>query len=265
MRKSIFELEIRVDIPREFFNLHNILNEPCAFYYKGEYYTLYKLLNNEIFPLWNEKGLFIDFSDFLDKIGIDFNESECSEEDFLYLLEVLINLWPIAVKTLNFEKFGNSFSSRVVSYMCTYIPLMIEKLNCTIVNKNKNKIIIKRDSDVDSILDIAPDSCVELLLEYNDIRNNNLDSKMDILKKMDKFIEADKKVFKSINVETYNSIQTIVNKMGINHPIKEEPFKSLSAEELILWYDKCFKLMIHLIRQKEVNEINKARKEFVND
>ena len=265
MRKSIFDLEIRVDITREFYNLHHILTDQYAFYYKSGYYTLYKLLNEEVFPLWKNKGLFVDFTDFLNKIDIDFNADECDEESFLYLLEALINLWPITVRILNFEKYGDLFSSRVISYMGSYVPQMIEKLNYTIVNKNKNKIIIKRDSDVDSILDSVPDNYVELLLDYNDIRNNNLDSKTEILKKLDKYIEEDKKVFKSINTETYNSIQTIVNKMGINHPLKEEPFKSFSIKELTSWYDKCFKLMIHLIRQKEVNEINKTRKELVSE
>lgn len=265
MRKSIFDLEIRVDITREFYNLHSILVEQHAFYYNNRYYSLYKFLNEEVLPLWEDKGLFVDFDDFLDKIGVDFNETYCGEESFLYLLEALINLWPIAVRILNFEKYGNLFSSRVISYMNSYIPQMIEKLNYIIVNKNKNKIIIKRDSDVDSVLDLLPENYVELLLDYNDMRNNNLNSKMEILKNLDKYIEEDKNVFKSINTETYNSIQTIVNKMGINHPLKEEPFSSFSTKELILWYDKCFKLMIHLIRQKEVNEINKARKKLISD
>lgn len=265
MRKSIFDLEIRVDITREFYNLHNILTEQHAFYYNSGYYSLYKFLNEEVFPLWGDKGLFVDFDDFLNKIGVDFNETYCDEERFLYLLEALINLWPIAVRILSFEKYGNLFSSRVISYMNSYIPQMIEKLNYSIVKKEKKKIIIKRDSDADSVLELFPENYAELLLDYNDIRNNNLNSKMEILKKLDKYIEEDKRTFKSINVETYNSIQTIVNKMGINHPIKEEPFNSLSPEEITSWYDKCFKLMIHLIRQKEINEINKSRKELISD
>ncbi|MCR5483385.1 MAG: hypothetical protein K6E99_03145 [Bacilli bacterium] len=264
MRKSIFDLEIRVDINKELDNLHNILTDSSAFFFKSNYYTLYGLLNREVFPLWKDKGLFVDFTDFLDKIGIDFDE-ECDEESFLYLIEALINLWPIAIEILDFDRHGDIFSTRVISYMDNYIPKLVEKMNYTIVTKNKKKIITKRDSDVDSIIDIVPDNCVDLLLEYNDIRNNNMKSKMEILKNLDKFIEEDKRTFKSINAETYNSIQTIVNKMGINHPLEEEPFKSFSKEELVSWYDKCFKLMIHLIRQKEINEINKVRKELVSE
>ena len=263
MRKSIFDLEIRVDINKEFVKLHRILIESRAFYYKSKWYSLYNLVNEEIFPRWRNKGLCIDFDDFLDKIGIDFNLDFCDEETFLYLLEALINLWPIIFETLDFETYGKHFSMRVINYMNAYIPQMIEKLNYTAVKKNKNLIIVKRDPDVDSALDLVPEKLADLLLDYNDIRSNNIDSKIEILKGLDKYIEENKKSYKSINVDTYNSIQTIVNKAGINHPL-EEPFKSLPKEELISWYDKCFKLMIHLIRQKEVNEINKKRNEEHN-
>ena len=82
---------------------------------------------------------------------------------------------------------------------------------------------------------------------------------------MDLYIENNKKIYQSSDKDTYNSIQVIVNKMGINHPIKEKPYKSFDDEKLIEWYDKCFKLMIHLIRIKEINDINNERKLFNSD
>lgn len=264
MRKSIFDIEIRVNINYEFDKLKEVLFKDGSLYYNSYNYSLYSFLNEEVFPIWEHKGMFIDFDDFANRLGINFELDTCSEENFLYLLELLINLWSMAEVKLdpNYEKY---FSKKVTGYMRMNLPLIIEKMNYQIENNNKRYRLIKRDSDVDSILNFVPDNYVELLLDYNDIRNNNLNSKMEILKKLDKYIEENKKVFKSINTETYNSIQTIVNKMGINHPLKEEPFKSFSTTELISWYDKCFKLMIHLIRQKEVNEINKKRKELISD
>lgn len=50
--------------------------------------------------------------------------------------------------------------------------------------------------------------------------------------------------------------------MGINHPIREEKYKNLSEEELLKWYDKCFLLMLYVIRRKEVKNINEERKKF---
>lgn len=264
MRKSIFDLEIRVNVDKEFENISNILFQCDSLYYNNRWYSLYDFLNSEIFPIWKYKGLFVDFDDFIDKMNINLESNYCSEEKFLYLIELLINLWPIAINKLNL-KLNKYFSSKVLGYMDISIPTIIEKLNYKIIDEDDKKKIIKRDADVDSILDTIPSNYVALLLDYNDIRNNNLNSKMDILKKLDLFIEANKDEYKSLDKVTYNAIQIIVNKMGINHPIKEEPFKSLMSNELLKWYDKCFKLMIHLIRRKEVNTINNQCKEFIKE
>ena len=264
MRRSIFDIEIRIDIDYEFAALINILNEPRTLYYNNCYYSVYEFLNSEIFPIWKYKGMFIDLDDFCDRLEIDFKSHICNEEKFLYLLELLINLWPIAEDTFDFN-YKRYFSKRVIEYMRMNLPLIIEKMNYKIDHKNDKYVLIKRDSDVDSVLDIIVDDCSELLLDYNDIRNNSVESKKSILKKIDLYIEKDKKIYQSIDNDTYNSIQNIVNNMGINHPIKKEPYISISQHELIEWYDKCFKLMIHLIRKKEINEINKKIKGFSNN
>ncbi len=264
VRTSIFDLEMRVDIAKEFENIGSVLYERDSLYFNQCWYSLYDFLNDEIFPVWENKGLFMDLDDFLDKMKIDFESNYCSEVNFLYLLEVMINLWPLAKLKLDWN-FKDYFSKRLIGYMDFSIPLIIEKLNYQIIDdKNKFKII-KRDSDVDSILDIIPPNYSKLLLEYNDIRNNNKESKISILKSLDKLIELDKKEYKSLDSVTYNSIQIIVNNMGVNHPISKEPYKSFSEIEIIDWYNKCFKLMIHIIRRREINEINKVIKGFTKD
>ncbi|MBQ6285604.1 MAG: hypothetical protein IJK67_04770 [Bacilli bacterium] len=263
MRKSIFDLEIRVDIEKEFKNIKSILFEGDAIYYSGIWYNLYSFFNNEIFPVWKNKGMFIDFDDFLDKLNIDFNSNNCDESSFLYLVEVLINLWSKAIEILDFD--DNLNSKRVIGYMQLSLPKIIEKLNYEVVGSKSRYTLSKRDADVDSVLDLVPSDCSTLLLEYNDIRSNDIDIKKDILKKLDLFIEDNKNEYKSLDNVTYNTVQIIVNKMGINHPIKEEPFKSLTGDELLEWYDKCFKLMLHLIRRKEVSTINNQCKAFIKE
>ena len=80
----------------------------------------------------------------------------------------------------NYEKY---FSKRVMGYMRMNLPLLIEKMNYQIVNDDKKYKIIKRDSDVDSILDVVSNDCAKLLLSYNDIRNNTFEIKKNICKK----------------------------------------------------------------------------------
>ena len=264
MRKSIFDLEIRIDIKREFANIKEILMEESAIFYNRNFHSLYEVINNDIFPIWKYKGIFVDFDDFCDRLGIDWDYNRCSEENFLLMVELLINLWKYI--ELNMDSESKKYNSkRVVGYMRINLPLIIEKMNYQIKEERDKLRLIKRDSDVDSVLETVPQSCAVLLLDYNDIRNNKIQSKKSILKELDLFIEKNKKTYQSIDKNTYNSIQLIVNKMGINHPIEEEPYKSFDDEKLIEWYDKCFKLMLHLIRTKEINEINKERKSFIND
>lgn len=261
MRKSIFDIEIRIDLKYEFEILKNILNERDTVFYNNFFHTLYDLLNDEIFPIWKYKGAFVDFDDFCYRLNIDWEHSYISHENFLNLLELLVNLWTLVDFQFTKEQ-QRSWSKKVIGYMQLNLPLIIEKMNYQIIEDKDKLRIVKRDSDVDSILDIAPSNCSNLLLDYNDIRNNTIESKRKILKDLDLYIEKNKRSFQSLNNDTYTSIQIIVNKMGVNHPIDEEPYSSFNEQELIDWYDKCFKLIIHLIRAKEVNEINKIRKKF---
>ena len=102
-----------------------------------------------------------------------------------------------------------------------------------------------------------------MLLEYNDFRiENDLEYKKKLLKEIDLYLE------KNINVRAYDkelsdTIGMIVNKMGVNHPINEEPFMSFSEDELLEWYDKCYLLMIHAIRWNEIKQVKDERKKII--
>lgn len=259
MRKSIFDIEIRVDISTEYNNLKNVLLERESLYFNGSWYSLYKFLNDEVFPVWKHKGLFIDFQDFLEKMDINISSNNCDEEKLLYMLELLVNIWPLTKKKLDFTH-SEYFSKRVIGYMELSIPTILEKLNYQTIEEKGIFKIVKRDADVDSIIEHVP-KIASLLLEYNDIRNNNIKSKRNILKEIDLYIEEKKNLYKSINNATYESIQRIVNELGVNHPIHKE-YKDMPEQEICKWYDKCFKAMIHLIRCEEINEFNDDRKKF---
>ena len=145
------------------------------------------------------------------------------------------------------------------------IPIILEKMNYKIEEiKNDKYIITKRNADVDSILTKVPNKISSILLEYNDFRiREDLEARKKILKDIDLYIEKHKEIKNQIEKALDDSIGIIVNKMGVNHPIKEEPYKSFTDEQLIEWYDKCFLMMLHAIRTIEVNKIKNERKELV--
>lgn len=256
MRKSIFEIENRIDINKEYKKLMSALFERDTIYY-NKLMSLFDFINEYIFNIWEDRDTFVELEEFFTHIGLTSKEY-VSQESFLNFLELMINL----IDVLN-ENYSNEIfcSIKVKNIFEHNIPIILEKLNYKIVDMNNRKIIIKRDADVDSVLEILPENISNLLLSYNDIRCNNIESKKSILKNIDLYLESDsnKKIFKSLDSKLWDSIGTIVNKMGVNHPIQEEPFLSLKHDEIINWYDKCFKMMIHLIRMKEINSYKNER------
>lgn len=264
MRKSIFEIENRLDICSEYKRLLSCLYERDSIFYDGLSMSLWRFINEYVFNLWDYRDTFIDLESYLEHIGVldysSYGNVYIEEIPFLNFLELLLNLKLVIDGNYKFNSI--CYSQKVREFIDRNVPLILEKMNYAKYNEYDRVLIRKRDADVDSVLELVPEDIQTLLLDYNDIRNNTLESKKTILKKLDLFIEKDKKKYKGLNASTYDSIQIIVNKMGINHPITEQPYSDLKSDELIKWYDKCFKLMIHLIRIENINEINADRKKI---
>lgn len=264
MRKSIFEIENRINITDEYERLINGLFEQDSLIYNSYYMNLYDFINDEVFPQWKYRGTFTNIYEFLENLGINIeNACDIDEESFLNFLEFLLNIWNIAKQTIDFNRIKKikRIQFNIIDHN---IPIILEKMNYKSVFIDDKIIIIKRDADVDSILNNVPENISLLLLEYNDIRNHKIGDKKLIIKELDLYIEKDKKRLKSLDSGLYDSIQTIVNEMGINHPISDK-FSDLTEENLINWYDKCFKMIIHLLRYKEINKYKEERKKLVNE
>ena len=271
--KSIFDLENRLDINNEFEKLVRELYEDrnAALYAEDkyrpkEYSTLIEAIDKMIFLKWKYRDTFIDVDEYLEHIGVDYERTliygaaPIDKINFLYFLEFLANMWVLIKKEDSIE-----LSQRAIAVMKN-IHKILEKMNYKLKELEDKVVIVKRDSDVDSVLTLVPVDIANILLEYNDFRiQNDIEAKKKILKDIDLYIEKHKEIKEQTDSELYNSIGMVVNKMGVNHPIKEEPFKSFKEKQLIEWYDKCFLMMIHAIRTVEVNKTKQERKELLNN
>lgn len=267
MRKSIFEIENRLNIVEEFKKILTILYEEKTIYYNYEDLNLMTFLNKYVFSNWKYRDTFIELSDYMRNIGItssvETGNEELTEEKFLNFLELLLNLYLTITRQFDMEKIFY-YSEKVKNTIPHNIPIILEKMNYEAVYCKDKVILRKRDADVDSVLDIVPINIAELLLSYNDIRNNNIESKKTILKKIDLYIDSNKRKYKSISADLLNSIDIIINKMGINHIEDKEPFNKFSNDELCAWYDKCFRMIIHLIRMEEISKISNETKLLIS-
>ncbi len=262
MRSSIFEIENRLDINKEYKRMRDALFKDYAIHYDYRDFSLYGFLDKYVFNLWNYRDTFTDIDEYLMHIGVDIYSDEIDENSFLNLCEFLLNIMKVANEHYNFNNIA--FKSLAVKNIIGHnIPIILERMNYEYIEKGNILYIRKRDADIDSIIETVPENIAELLLEYNDIRNNNLESKKTILKKIDLYIDKNKGKYKSIGKDLLDSIETIVNKMGINHEVNENPYNQFNDSELCIWYDKCFKMMIHLIRIEEIIEIKKERNKLI--
>ena len=271
--KSIFEIENRLNIQAEFEKMFTeFQTNNMAVKYKEcndkmiETGTLVDAIDNTIFLEWKYRDTFLNIDEYLEHLGIPVDDiytygvGNISEKYFLYYIEFWANM------QLLLREKGNLIIeiSQKIEALFQNMNLILEKMNYKL-NKQEDKIIItKRCIDVDATLKIVNKELSERILEYYDFRiEKDIHEKRKILKDLDLYIEKNIDV-KSFDRETDGTIGVIVNKMGINHPIREEKYKNLSEEELLKWYDKCFLLMLYVIRRKEVKNINEERKKFMN-
>ena len=262
--KSIFELENRLDISTEFNKLLEIFEgDKEAVIYENKYGNkvygrFIDGINETVFLEWKYRDTFLDVFEYLEFIGINeifLEEGNYNDQNrFLLYLEFIVNM-AYLIKNNNKIKLLPKTNAAINN-----IAIILEKMNYKIDELDDKIVIIKRNSDVDSVLNTVPEDISKRLLEYNDFRiSKNINEKRKILKSIDLYMDNENKYIKrNIDNELKNCIETIVNNMGINHNNEEEPFISMTIEEKLEWYDKCFLMMIHAIRSIEVNKIKKA-------
>lgn len=263
--KSIFDIEKRLDIKEEFRRFVKVFHssKTIKYRYSYEYLSLFEFFDVNIFQKWKYRDTMLSVKEFLGHIGVTESvlkgREVITEEVFLRYMEFVLNMLMLA----EFEIAECDIILELLKAAIKNIDVILEKMNYTKCRIDDKIILSKRNSDVDSVLEYVPKDIAECLLEYNDFRiQNDIDSKRKILKDIDLYIEKNIKI-KSFDTSLDNAIGTVVNEMGVNHPINKEPYLSYNNTQLIEWYDKCFLMMIHAIRAVEVNKIKSERKELV--
>lgn len=264
--KSIFDIENRLDIQKEFKKFVIALhNKKCIQEsYIWEDISVVEYLNRNFFKNWKYRDTMVSVEEFLEHIGVSKNmlegKEEITQEIFLRYIEFLVNMIYITKDQIYYY-----IKDDLVEATLYNIDLILEKMNYKSQELTDRIILTKRDVDIDSIIKSVPQDIADILLEYNDFRiEKDIQEKKNLLKQLDLYIEKNIKV-KDYDKELDQTIGMIVNKMGVNHPINEEPYLSFSEDELLEWYDKCFELMIHAIRFKRVKEIKEERKKLINN
>ncbi len=256
-RKSIFELENRIIDPSFEMNrlYSNFFSRERLITKEYSEYIFVEELNEKIFPTWPYRDTFITVDEYLKFLGVTGRTFD--NEAFLYFLEFVSNISSYAI-----NKMGYRLCDPILTACIVNVPRILEKMNCKFKQEGDKYIIVKKNSDIDSIVQHVPETITDLLLTYGDFRiEKDIKAKQTILKKLDLYIEKSKKELRGYDNGLYQRIQQIVNKLGVNHPI-EPPYDKLNRDELLEKYDECFTMMTHLLRYDAVKQIEEKNKKF---
>ena len=235
--KSIFDIEPRVDFDEEYRRILRALND-APIYRRNFWFYL-----DKIFTRWKYRGTAFDWQQYLGDIGI-FSLEDCNDEEKFYVLQFIANMFLLIAENASPIEFDS------IAPIATNISRLLEKMNYQLSKIEDKYIIVKRDADVDSVLENSK-KISDYLLSYNDFAiENDIVEKKILLKHIFDYIEKNSKKYKGINNGLYKDISFIVNNFHVRH---ENEFQiQITKKDLVTVYDICFKMMIHLIRDYEI-------------
>ena len=276
MVKSIFELEKRTDIRKECLRREKYLAKPQFRNFDGYYHnnTFWSMVNS-CFKLWPYRYTATNASDFFDLLELHTKVEEMNNTEYFYYLQFIYDfvMW-VASYYYDADIYGINFNKKILDLfidnqdefdlITSNIKIIMDFSNYSIEKINDHYTFIKRDADTDSILSIIEnENDLRLaLLEYNDFRiENDINEKRIILKKLGDYLEPKRKEFNSINKSLTDDIFYMLNKFYIRHN-NDGNIKFDSNTDYIKWYDKLFKMIIHLIRSKYILDVQKELKDY---
>lgn len=263
---SIFDLERRFDLDIEYPALFDLLDS-TKIQIENTSIKLIDLIN-KTFHRWPYNETAIDIDHYFGRLFEDYydydNLSDIEDNtERLYVIDFIINY----LDWINNDEFlkkniDTKLLTKKINKVINLINYILEKLNYTTRKGDEHIYIIKRDENLDSILSVVKEKNLrETLLSFYDFRiQNNVDEKSLILKKIGDYLEPKRKEFNSYNKTLTECIFNLLNKLKIRHFDNHQ--KELSDEEYLIWYDKLFKMMIHLIRTSEIISIQQEAKEL---
>ena len=249
MRKTIFNLDNKINIKDEYVKIIKVLSNKCVLYKKRSY-SYFDFVNTFIFNNWEYRSTFIDLYDYLKHLGVNLKSKKISNNSFLNLLEFLLNI-EYFIENNKYYSDNVTINTQCRSIVQHNIYLILESLDYESYRLDDKIIICKKNLDFNNLEEILPDDIYELLLSYNNINNNGIKTKRIILNKIYQYINNDYDKYKNYNSTVLTSVKFIVNKLGIDGEI-DKKYKDLSLYKLKKYYDYSFTMMVYLIRSEIV-------------
>lgn len=279
MIKDIYTIERRADLRETCIRIDKYITNNKISYDNSEFY---KLINREIKHYEKNFGA-LDLYDYYEDIGVDFDTISSdkyikSDDDYLLFIQSIVAFSEFLIDWLG--RNNTSLKNSLIAWRKPLIEMIDYKLELSnykrYYNKQKNEHqIIKRDVNVDSILDLINDYDVQvLLLQYLDFKTaKDLYSKKFILTNLFKYYEDPNNNLKTSN----NDLKSIVKKDNLSknilpieafseicqtfdvrhYPdkIKSKPDLVLNDEDTHILCDIAFYMFIEAIRIPKIHDL----------
>ena len=280
-RKNIFEIlannqNIGSDaerINRLFFNEDMLILGSSS--YKMKNYIQYYCFDD-----WENKDHCIDLDDFLDTIeyeNILFFAKRGDVDSFLTLIEMIFNFWKLVEIKINAENSNLNYYTDFY-HLYDIMTDCLSKLNHKAVYKaEEEKVLVIEDKpEVTVAAEIVEDETIAFeLLEYNHHSlKGDLSKKRKILASIGSYVEPilkDNILSKSGYKDLESNVGFLLNKFHIRHNNKEgktaqDYIMTISDEDLEMWYDRTYDVLIQAILTKEniavEKDIEQLKKEY---
>lgn len=267
-RKSIFDLERRSDILKDFSRLVVDMKKAIVYSNSMKKEDLYSFLDESIQD-WPYRQATSSMNSYLNSLNIDKPGEEIV--DTIYALELMYNLlkWaPVYNTKMNNPLSGLNWDCNVHSVCERFIEnieFILEQNNMAVREGDEEDWtqyrIYKRMAEVDVTLESAPE-LAEILLSYLDVRNEgDINFKKSALKMIADYLEPKRKELKG---SVYNGLCEDVffafNNCNIRH--NNEKQINMQEPERIKMYDDTFKMSLLLVQAKDITDYRQKVKKI---
>lgn len=252
---SIFELEKRGDVMKEYYKLYDDMLERKDFYHYDEskFCSLKEFIDMNI-----ELSPFVDGVSSLDEFITDYNLNKMPQQTMaLYICDFILNFfsWAGDVKSPIYKDYKEfyDYSKKTFMVVLKQIYYILELANYQNVKFEHPSYtfptirIVKRDQDVDSVLHLLDEEGRYKVLEYLDFRTeNDIEKKKEILRVL--YIKFEE-IKGSLTKEEKGSILFKDTKACLNFP-RHFKDKTLEDSTIMKCLDYSFYMYIHFMRSR---------------
>lgn len=271
MRRTFYDIleSLEFDVHEEYSELLYLFDCEPAVAWRGKMQKLSEVIDDVSFRDLPFRGRFSSLFDMMNELELDQPSDDLN--DLFVFCEFLIAVMPKNVKR------GSIYES-ISKVIWGNIENILEKTNHEFIQDprhNDRYIIVEKNKSATLAAQIVEDEEVAFeLLEYNHhALKGELSKKRKILVSIGAYIEPilrEKTLSNAGYKELESNVGFLLNKFHIRHNNKEgktaqDYIVSITDEELEVWYDKTYDVLIQAILTNENIEVESAIKQLKKD